>query len=787
MKLSKRTKTIIILIAGILSTVYFFILPSPLFNSPLSTVIVDRNGELLGASVAADEQYRFPETDSVPYKFKKAVLTFEDKRFYFHPGVDIISIIRAIKQNLTAGKIVSGGSTVTMQVIRLSRKIKERTFIEKIKEIILATRLELSYSKDDILKMYVSHAPFGANVVGLDAAAWRWFGVSPDKLSWAQAATLAVLPNSPGLIYPGRNRETLRKKRNKLLKKLFEQNIIDYETFKLSSDEDIPEKPKPFPSLAPHLLMRISESGMQITKTTLDAEIQRKVNETVRKHYKRLSGNYIHNLAVLVADVKTGEILAYVGNYVGAGKNNAADVDIITSERSTGSILKPFLYAAMLSDGDLLPNTLVLDIPTRIGGYTPKNYGRGYDGAVPAKEALARSLNIPAVRMLKQYGQEKFYHKLEDIGLTTLHYPPDHYGLSLILGGCEGRLDEICAAYASAARTLNNYETYGFRYKKSDFHPLCFDFKTSKRYNKNNDDFDENSFFSASAVWFTFNAMLDVERPDDELNWRMFRSSEPVAWKTGTSFGFRDAWSVGVTPEYVVGVWAGNADGEGRPGIVGIKAAAPVLFDVFSVLPDAENKFVMPEADMAEAEICKESGYIASDNCINVQKKMIPASGLKTSSCPYHKLVHLDKSLKFRVNASCENPEDIKTVSWFVLPPAAEIYYKQKNAFYRCLPPYRSDCAGDYDENTNMELIYPFKNTKIYVPADLDGKLGKTVFEAAHRNKNAVIYWYVDKELKGKTKGIHRIELRPGKGKHILTLIDDKGEKIVKEFEILNK
>ena len=786
--MKKHKKKILISLGIILSAIlYWFVLPSQLFNEPYSTVIKDRNGILLGAHVADDGQYRFPETDSIPYKFKKAIITFEDRRFYYHPGVDIFSLLRAVIQNLKAGKIVSGGSTITMQVIRLSRKGKKRTIAEKIKEIILATRLELSYSKDEILKMYASHAPFGGNVVGIDAAAWRWFGVNSNKLSWAQAATLAVLPNSPALIHPGKNRDALRHKRNRLLKKLSDKKIIDKETYELSVDEDIPEVPKQFPNTAYHLMMRIYKEKSSVNTLTIDAEIQKKINRIAKKHYARLSGNHINNTAILVLDVQTGAVIAYMGNYSGNSDKNADNVDIITSLRSTGSVLKPFLYASMLTEGDILPNTLVYDIPTRIGGYTPKNYGRNYDGAVPAKEALARSLNIPAVRMLRQYGQEKFYYKLKAVGLTSLNNPPEHYGLSLILGGCEGSLWDICGGYASMARSLNNYEKYGYQYKKSDYHPPFFDLKKLSRYKKQDENYELNSYFSASAIWFTFKAMLDVERPNDEANWRMFQSSEPIAWKTGTSFGFRDAWAVGVTPRYVVGVWAGNADGEGRPGIVGLKAAAPILFDVFDVLPDAEHWFAKPEFDMTEAEICKESGYLASVNCEHPVSELIPKNGNRTDVCPYHKLIHLDKTEHFRVNTSCEDIDNIVTKSWFILPPAVENYYKRKNASYKYLPPYRSDCKEAVDYERNMELIYPFKNTEIYVPVDLDGKLGKTVFEAAHRDKNAIIFWYVDNRFIGQTQGIHQIELSPKVGEHSLTLVDNKGEKIVKKFKIIGK
>jgi penicillin-binding protein 1C len=774
-----------------LAVVYYFTLPKNLFNDPYCIVIRDRTGALMGAHVAEDGQYRFPETKNLPEQFEEAIIAFEDKRFKYHWGVDILSLARAIKQNISAGEVVSGGSTIPMQVIRLSRKGKKRTVWEKIIEIILATRLEFSYSKTEILQLYASHAPFGGNIVGIDAASWRYFGVSPDKLSWAQSATLAVLPNSPSLIHPGRNRQLLKDKRDKLLKKLFERDVIDKETYELSVDEELPTITNSFPDLAHHLMMRMKKENVEFKNTTLDIDLQKNIYMIAEKHHLRLKGNKINNLAVLVLDVNTNEVISYIGNIHDFSKRSDHNsVDIIMSERSTGSILKPFLYAAMLTEGELLPNTLVYDIPTRIGGYTPKNYNRAYTGAVPAKEALARSLNIPAVRMLRQYGLEKFYLKLEDIGMSTLHYNADHYGLSLILGGCEGSLWEICGIYASMARSLNNYEKLGYQYDKNDYRYPVYLLKDQNEKNVQThwQQLENHSFFSASALYLTFQAMLDVERPEDESQWEMFQSSERIAWKTGTSFGFRDAWSIGVTPKYVVGVWVGNADGEGRPGLVGIKSAAPLLFDVFDILPDTSYWFSKPLTDMTEATVCSKSGHLASIYCDETVNEYIPISGIRSSPCPYHKIINLDHNEEFQVSADCESIDNIISRSWFILPPAVENYYKKQNAFYKYLPPFRDDCKDHLSSSEkNMELIYPFHNTKIYVPVELSGEIGKTVFEAAHRKREITIFWYVDEEFVGKTKGIHQIELSPSEGEHLLTLVDENGEKIIKKFKILRR
>ncbi|HTF06514.1 MAG TPA: penicillin-binding protein 1C, partial [Bacteroidia bacterium] len=453
----------------ILLTVWWFCLPAKLFSDPTSTVLLDRDGKLLGAKIANDGQWRFPERTTVPYKFAQCLIQFEDRQFYKHPGVNPVAIFRAVKQNVSNSKVVSGGSTITMQVIRMSRKNPPRTVWQKSIEIVMATRLEASYSKEAILAMYASNAPFGSNVVGIDAASWRFFGRSPEKLSWAESATLAVLPNAPSLIYPGKNQERLKDKRDRLLQRLVEAGIIDQPTCDLAVQEPLPGAPYPLPRLAPHLLDRASKDGHdgEIVESTIDLNLQERVNGVVQRHHSRLRANQIHNAAAIVIDVKTGEALAYVGNtsvpdgfaVAGTSDDHGYDVDVVNAPRSTGSILKPYLYCGMLTDGQLLPNTLVADVPTDIAGYNPENFDLAYDGVVPAHRALARSLNVPAVKMLQQYRVERFHNLLNKIGLTTVTRSPEDYGLSLILGGAEGKLWDLAGAYASMARTLNRYNT----------------------------------------------------------------------------------------------------------------------------------------------------------------------------------------------------------------------------------------------------------------------------------------------------------------------------------------
>ncbi len=773
----KRTKLAVLLLGLILVGVgYWNVLPSPLFSASYSTVVEGKSGKLLGAKIADDGQWRFPISDEVPYKFEQAIIEFEDRNFESHFGVDPIAIGRALIQNYKAGEVVSGASTLSMQVVRLSKQNPKRTVWEKLKEMVQATRLELSYSKKEILAMYAAHAPFGGNVVGLETASWRYYGRKPNQLSWAESATLAVLPNSPALIHPGRNRDALKAKRDRLLSRLFEQAKIDSLTYKLALLESLPEKPHPLPSEAPHVVANQYLNGNRGKKvhSTINAQLQEQINKIVAQHHRELSANGIQNAAVLVLNVKTEEVAAYVANTEGSGSRNGHSVDIIQAPRSTGSILKPFLYMLKLNEGEILPNTLVPDVPSRFSDYSPKNYTRTYDGAVPASEALSRSLNVPAVYMLQEFGVPKFHHYLNELGLETITNPPEHYGLSLILGGAEGTLWDVTSSFASLAEMLNNYDP---RSKdKGKFQEVIF--------KQSVDESEErgNSFsLNEGAVWATFQAMLEVNRPEDEVYWKRFESSRKVAWKTGTSFGYRDGWAIGITPEFVVGVWVGNADGEGRPNLTGIKTAGPLLFDVFDVLPPT-TWFNEPIFEMETISVCRLSGHRSGEYCELVDTVSVPKTGLETSLCPYHQRVFLNKEMR-RVNSSCSEMSQITPKNWFVLPPVEEWYYKKKHAEYKSLPTLDPSCAEE--QIAPMRLIYPFYASTIYVPIELDGTIGKTVFEVAHRETAAKIFWHLDDKYIGETTTFHQMSLAPKSGKHTLTLVDEFGNRLEHKFEII--
>ena len=438
-------------IAAALFTAWLLCLPRELFKGvSYSTVVESAEGELLGARIAADEQWRFPPCDTVPERFAKALVQFEDRHFWWHPGVDPGALVRAAVDNVRSGHVVSGGSTLTMQVIRLSRQ-KERNLWQKMIEAVLATRLELRCSKRRILALYAAHAPFGGNVVGLEAAAWRYFGRPADELSWAEAATLAVLPNAPATLHLGRGRDELLAKRNRLLKRLLEHGDLSAQDYEAALEEPLPGAPLPLPSWASHYVEGCPK-GVR-TRSSLRLPLQKAVEEAVNRRSDELAREGIADLAAVVIDNRSGEVVAYVGNASPYRERAGVAVDIASAPRSTGSILKPFLYEAALEEGVILPRTLLPDIPVNLGGFAPQNFDRQYYGAVPADEALARSLNVPAVFLLRQYGVPKFHALLQAAGFSTLTQAPEHYGLSLILGGAEARLTEITEAYSQFCHT----------------------------------------------------------------------------------------------------------------------------------------------------------------------------------------------------------------------------------------------------------------------------------------------------------------------------------------------
>jgi penicillin-binding protein 1C len=447
-------------------------------------------------------------------------------------------------------------------------------------------------------------------------------------------------------------------------------------------------------------------------------------------------------------------------------------VDIVQRPRSTGSILKPFLHAAALDASLLLPQMLVADVPTQLRGFRPENFDRAFRGVVPADQALAQSLNVPAVRLLRDYGYPRFHELLQRLGFTTLTREPDHYGLALILGGAEATLWDVMGAYANLADGARAARAGEGQHRRM----LRWLLDETPRSS-------EPRALSIGASWLTQEALLSVSRPADEAGWERFADSRQIAWKTGTSWGLRDAWAVGSSTAHTVGVWAGNADGRGVPGLTGGTGAAPLLFALHEVLPRSPW-YATPMGALKTVRTCRDDGFLASGLC-EARDTLVPQRSHFDRQSPYHQLVHLDAGGQ-RVNADCVAVDRMRHVSWFVLPPALAHFYRLQHGDYRPLPPWRAGCGDAVDgAQSMMEFLYPDAGGRIYVPVDLDGRRGRAVLEVVHRDPAAVLYWHIDEDFAARTELQHQLAVDLPQGEHRVTVVDAEGRRMTRQFTVL--
>ncbi len=504
-------------------------------------------------------------------------------------------------------------------------------------------------------------------------------------------------------------------------------------------------------------------SGKTNVKTTIDLTIQESVISISDEFHRKYSQKGIDNHGIIVVDNHSGEVLAYQGNSRGNKENH---VDMIKARRSSGSILKPFLFSSMLQSGNITPDQILPDIPTSIQGFNPKNYNKSYSGAVKASDALARSLNVPAVKMLQDYGVEPFRKDLHSLGFSTLNKEADYYGLSLILGGGEVTLWELVDVYSRCAQKLLNYQ---------------YDKKEKHIHLKGNGLMGEKIQYDEGVIYSMFEAMTELKRPASEGGWQQFRSSVPMAWKTGTSYGHRDAWAVGVTPEYTIGIWVGNSDGEGHPEIIGSSAAGSILFSVLHSMPNTGSWFDVPHDEMIESPICIRSGHIKGKWCENVDTLLIPGSSIWAEPCPYHEQIFVNSEGE-RVNVDCT--EDRYKKIGFYLPPAMAYFYQRDHADYEDLPQFTEACRGREKENT-IALLYPSSHESIYIPQGLNGEDKAAVFKATHRENKSRIFWHMDNQYLGDTYEIHQMKIHASPGRHKIKLIDSEGNEVNRTFEVV--
>lgn len=758
------------------------VIAAPFFFQDLdfSKVLYSREHKLLAAKISNDGQWRFPAADKIPDNYQKCLIQYEDKRFYYHIGFDPISIIRASYQNIKNAQVKSGGSTITMQLARMLLKKPNRSWINKIQETLLAIGIEFNLSKSEILNWYTALAPYGGNVVGIKAALWRYFQREEINVSWAEAALLSVLPNQPSYIHLDKNRKLLYLKRNRLLNKLYTMGVFSKTLYELSLLEEIPDKVFSMPQNSNLLLSYLISkypNEYQFT-TTIDASLQNVFSDISIKYNKTYKQNEIHNLAILLVSNWTGEVLTYLANSTDTSKSlRNSMVNNIHSLRSSGSVLKPLLFAASLDRGLISTKQILPDIPTLISGFRPENYSRTFQGCAPADKCIQQSLNIPAVRLLQKYGVQIFYDKLKSLGFTSLFRPSAEYGLSLILGGAEIKLWDLASVYSGLANQLiesnNSNKLQGSKWNLNLLkNQLNLNSKSIPGISE-----PKNSYqaLSTASIALMIQTMLGTELPKENTFNLNNSIKNNIAWKTGTSFGFKDAWCVGMCPEYTLVVWVGNSSGLGRPGLIGLHTAAPLLFELFDQI-NCKTSWPMPFGEMYRLAVCKSSGYLPSPNCLEIDTIWNSVKINELEVCPFHHSYYVDQSESYRVFYDCELKGHIK--NYFELTPVMEMYYKANNPLYESIPPIREDCKQFQSQNNNkLEFIYPDKGTEVFIPIDLADNSQKIVLKATHKELNARIHWFMDGNYLGSTEANHHEwALSPIIGKHTVYIMDDSGE-----------
>ena len=714
-----------------------------------STSILDADGKLMDVFLTSDEQWHLKVEDDVPDNLREAVITYEDKSFNTHHGVNFLAIVRAAKNNLL-GRKRSGASTITMQVAKLAAP-KKRTYLNKFIEMMQAFKIETKLDKESILKLYLNNAPYGGNIVGYGTAARMYFQKEPKNLSWAECALLAVLPNSPGEINVEKNHERLINKRNYLLDKLFKKGKMSEQQLRLARNEPLPAERYPFERVAPHLARRLYNSeNEKVIKTTIDYDLQKRMQEIVKSYVNYTNSEGITNAALIIVENKTRNVKAYVGSQDFMDMENAGQVDGIIAKRSAGSILKPFLYALSIDEGMIAPESLVQDVPMFFANFNPQNANKKYTGMVEARQALISSLNIPFVHLLDQYGEYKFYYFLKDM-IGFEENTPEKYGLSLILGTKEFSVEEIATLYTGLANYGNLMK---LKYLSND-----------------EDDVARNKMmFSKGASYLTLDTLKELVRPG--LN-NLYRWKNPISWKTGTSYGKKDAWACGMNPDYTVIVWVGNFSGKGNENLSGAISGGRLLFNVFQDLDGSGRNFEEPYYELENIEVDKVTGYRI--NLDGVEKKTIkyPRKAKPLKMSPYYKKIFVDDN---DVEVDSRSPQFANSHEKVVMNYPLEVvnYFIRENR----------DVSEIYHTTSNeksLKILYPTPGLKILLPKDID-KEQKLIVKIANL-KNQDIYWYVDKEFIGVDKTFEK-EIELGVGNHNLIIVAQDGEMTKVSFSI---
>jgi penicillin-binding protein 1C len=742
---------------GVLVLLYFtlsavFPLPSP---KPYSLLVEDRNGRFLQAFIAPDGLWRLKTSpDEIPLRLKYILIKKEDRFFYYHPGVNPFAIGRALIQNLTHRSRVSGASTITMQVARMLEP-KRRTYLNKLIEIFRAFQLEWKYSKDEILEMYLSMVPLGGNIEGLKSAAYIYYQTPIERLNIAQLFDLILIPNDPNDLRPDRNAGRLLEERKQKALPWIGSGLLSRQDSIVIWQTGAGARRRSLPALAPHFCLRVREQfrSAPIVRSSLDLRIQKSAETLLSNRMQQWIQKGVQNGAVLVIRNATREVLAYVGSENFDDPSAQGQVDAVRAIRSPGSTLKPLLYVLLMDRGELTPKTRLLDTPYDIEGYNAENYDGTYSGFVYADEALRRSLNVPMIRLLHATRVKPFAEFLQTAGIASLQQQKEKLGLSMITGGCGVTLEELVGAYAAYPNGGLYAAPLYIKQKK----PL--DEKKAQR------------IFAKSSAFMVTEILSGLDRPDIPNNFESSLNLPAVAYKTGTSYGRRDAWAIGYTAEYTVGVWIGNVTNKGNADLVGSKAAAPLLIDILNSISTSHQKEILAKpVDLLKRDVCATSGHLPTPRCKRLIEDYYSVVRTQDKLCEIDDEYMASPDGKVRYCPSCVGDNRYSTINYECYPSELLSLWSKIGMRYASPPPHNPECTA-LIAGEGPKILSPSQDMTYYIVA-ADQKL---VLQAASTVDVSQHIWYVDDQFLGRTKPSEKRFISFGDGEHTVTCMDDRG------------
>ena len=717
-----------------------------------STIVTDNKGEVVNAFLTSNDKWRMKtELDEISPLLRKTIIAKEDKYFYSHPGINVIAISRAFFKNLVRMKRTSGASTITMQVAK-ALEPRKRTMVSKSIELFRALQLEWKYDKDEILQLYLNLVPYGGNIEGVKAASLLYFKKNPDHLSLAEITALSIIPNRPSSLVIGKNNDLIVKERNRWLKKFAADKIFTTKEIADALNEPLTAYRSGVPHFIPHLSYHLKQQRKDdIIKTNIFLNTQLKTEKLVEDYVRTLRLKNIRNAAVVIIDNSTHNVVTYVGSGKFEDTTDGGQVNGAAAIRQPGSTLKPLLYGLCIDEGLMTPKTMVEDVAVDFSGYAPENYDQKFNGYVTVEYALEHSLNIPAVRGLKLLGKDKLIEKLNAVNFKQIKRDQNKLGLSLILGGCGTTLEELAGLFSAFA----NDGVF-----------------VAPNYTRSNASSKSVRILTPASNYMVTDILSKVNRPDFPLNWQATERMPKVAWKTGTSYGRKDAWSIGYNKKYTIGVWVGNFSGQGVPDLSGANTATPLLFKIFNTIDyDNDGEWFAPPDDFRIRQVCSESGLPPGIYCSNlITDYFIPLIS-STATCQHLQEIKVSADENFSYCNNCAPATGYKKKMYRIVAQEMQQYFFTNNIAFEMVPPHNPECEIIFKGN-GPTITSPLNGNEYYINKKSPEPLQ---LAASAGNDVSKLYWYINDQFFKTTTAMDKQFFIPGEGPVKISCTDDKG------------